>query len=102
MMLKVSKTEVLHFTSRFIRNTTIFHITAGDSVVDLVPDARDLGVIMDSHMTMQPHTNYICRGASFALKTISSIRKYLDKPTTEKLIHAYSSLQLQQHSHRTS
>ena len=94
LVLNDSKTEVLHFTSRFAKNPSIPNITAGEAVVNLVPNARDLGVILDTHMTMRPHINNITRSASFALKKISSIRKYLDRQSCEKLVHAFISSRL--------
>ena len=94
LVLNDSKTEVLHFTSRFAKNPSIPNITAGEAVVNLVPNARDLGVILDTHMTMRPHINNIIRSASFALKKISSIRKYLDRQSCEKLVHAFISFRL--------
>ena len=94
LVLNDSKTEVLHFTSRFAKNPSIANITAGEAVVNLVPNARDLGVILDTHMTMRPHINNITRSASFALKKISSIWKYLDGQSCEKLVHAFISSRL--------
>ena len=84
----------MHFTSRYAKTSSISHITAGEAVVNLVPKARDLGVILDTHMTMRPHINSITRSASFALKKISSIRKYLDRQSCEKLVHAFISSRL--------
>ena len=43
---------------------------------------------------MSPHVNNICRGASFALRKIGKIRRYLDKSTTEQLVHAFVSSKL--------
>ena len=40
-------------------------------------------------MTMRPHINSITRSTSFALKKISSIGKYLDRQSCEKLVHAF-------------
>ena len=89
LVLNDNKTEVLQFTSRFAKNPSIANITAGEAVVNLVPHARDLGVILDTHITMRPHINNITRSASFALKKIRSIRKYLDRQSCEKLVHAF-------------
>lgn len=89
LVLNDSKTEILHFTSKFSTDCSISNITAGDANVNLVSQARDLGVILDDNMSMQPQINNICRSATFAIKKVSSIRKYLDKPTTEKLINAF-------------
>ena len=94
LVLNETKTEVLHFTSRFAKDSLISHITAGEAVVEFVSNARDLGVILDTHMTMRPHINNISRSASFALKKISSIRRYLDKSSTEKLVHSFISSRL--------
>ena len=93
LVLNDSKTEVLHFTSCFAKNPSISNITAGEAVVNHVPNARDLSVILDTHMTMRPHINNITRSASFALKKIS-IRKYLDRQSCEKLVHAFISSSL--------
>ena len=38
--------------------------------------------------------NNICRSASLALRNIGHIRKYLDRTTTEKLVHAFLSNKL--------
>ena len=94
LVLNDSKTEVLHFTSRFINNPSISQITAGEAVVDLAQNARDLGVILDTQLTMRPHVNNITRSASFALKKISSIRKYMDSQSCEKRVHAFISSRL--------
>ena len=45
-------------------------------------------------MTMRPYIDNITRSASFALKKISSIRKYLDRQSCEKLVHAFISSRL--------
>ena len=40
---------------------------------------------------MQTHVNKVCRNASLALRKIGSIRPYLDKSSTEVLVHAFVS-----------
>ena len=62
--------------------------------MDTVVQAKDLGVIIDQKLSMIPHVNNICRLASLAIRNISRIRKYLDRNTTEKLVHAFVSSKL--------
>ena len=48
-----------------------------------------LGVVFDSGLRMSHHINNISKSAHIAIRKISSIRQYLDKPTTERLVHAF-------------
>ena len=54
-------------------------------------EARNLGVIFDKHLTMSGHVKNLCRTASLAIRNIGRIRKYLDQPITERLVHAFVS-----------
>ena len=59
--------------------------------------AKNLGVMFDKHLNMCmmcEHVNQICRKAQFLLKKIVDIRKCLSIVTTEHLIHAYVTSQL--------
>ena len=89
LMLNDSKTEIIHLTSRFIQSSPISSIQIGDSDVDTASSARNLGVVIDSNMTMSKQINSICKSASFALYKIGKLRKYLDQSSTEKLVHAF-------------
>lgn len=55
---------------------------------------KDLGVTLDHHLKMTDHINNLCKSASFSLKRIGSIRKYLNKTSTERLVHAFISSKL--------
>ena len=84
-----SKTEVVHFSSRFSRLAPITTITFGNHTVASANEARNLGVILDRHLTMTSHVNSICRSASLALRNIGRVRKYLSQSSTERLVHAF-------------
>ena len=45
---------------------------------------RNLGVLFDSTYCLNDHVNKICQNINYQLYSIGKIRKYLDKPTTEK------------------
>jgi len=65
------------------------YISIGDARIAPSLKARNLGVIFDSSMTLQPHINNIVRLSSYHIRNIGKIRKYLDKSATEKVIHAF-------------
>ena len=90
LLLNDTKTEVVHLTSRFLRQLNpIASLTIGLSEVDVADEARNLGIVMDKHMTLSTHINNICRSASYAIHKIGQIRRFIDQPTTERLVHAF-------------
>jgi hypothetical protein len=50
---------------------------------------RDLGLIIDSCLTMEPQANNACRIAFLYLRNISRHRIYLDKHATKMLVNAF-------------
>lgn len=90
LLLNDSKTEVLHLSSRFVRNPThLSTIGVGDAEVDIASEVRNLGALMDQHMTLKSHVNKVCRAACLAISKIGRIRRYIDRSTAERLIHAF-------------
>ena len=89
LMLNDSKTEVLHVTSRFTNKLHLNDINVGGSSVSTSPCVRDLGVIFDDTLKMTKHINVLCRNATFAIRKIGYLRRYLDQDSTEKLVHAF-------------
>ena len=63
-------------------------ITIGDSQITPSSQARNLGVIFDSTMTLKPHISNV-RVSSFHIINISRIRKYLNQSAAEQIIHAF-------------
>jgi hypothetical protein len=90
LILNNSKTEILHVFSNFSRNVSNPpYITVGSSPILPKDQTRNLGVLFDNHVNFKSHISNICSTASFALRNIGKIRKYLDGPTTERLVHAF-------------
>ena len=90
-MLKVNdgKTEVILFASK--HNAKIMDpvkVLVGDVLVQSVPVVRDLGVMLDTNMSMEKHINTVCKSAYFQLRKISHIRRSLTETATKTLIHA--------------
>ena len=86
LVLNDSKTEIIHFTSRFATPREFPSIYVGGTAVEPTSQVRDLGVVFDKHLNMVQHVNNLCRSATFALSKIGKLRKYLDPVSTQKLI----------------
>ena len=90
LLLNDAKTEVVHILSRFkTESSSISSITVGQAHVNVVDEARNLGIVMDKHMTLTTHVNNICRSACLAIHKVGQIRKYIDRQTTERLVNAF-------------
>ena len=90
LKLNDEKTEFLLFGSRQqLSKVCLPFITIGDSQITPSSQARNLGVIFDSTMTLKPHTcisNIVCV-SSFHIRNISRIRKYLKQSAAEQIMH---------------
>ena len=89
LKLNSSKTEVLHIKSRFRSHIPLPPFQIDGVEVVPVKKVRNLGVLFDDQFTMHSYVSSKCRSASFALQKISKIRPFIDKGTTEKLVHAF-------------
>ena len=83
------KTEVIHLSSRFSSPANVPGININGFNILPQSAARDLGVIIDSHLLMTKHVNNVCKSAFLSIRNIGRIRKYLDQETCEKLVHAF-------------
>ena len=56
------KTEVLHLTSRFVKNPSLgSQLRVVGVPVDITSKTRNLGVIMDANFTLSSHINDLCK-----------------------------------------
>jgi hypothetical protein len=90
-MLKLNddKTEIMHFTSKYQKSVPLQSVSVGTSNIVPSDHAKNIGVTMDCHMTMDKHVSRLCSSASLAIHSIGKIRCYLDQISTERLVHAY-------------
>ncbi|PFX12680.1 Uncharacterized protein K02A2.6 [Stylophora pistillata] len=89
-----SKTEIIHFLSRFSKNPPFRNINIGDDIINLSNTVRDIGVMLDSVMNLRPLINSICKSSSLAIRNIGRVHKYLSTQQSERLIHAFISSRL--------
>ena len=81
------KTEVIHFSSRYRACELVGEFRVGGASISLTPAARDLGVTVDSKPQLDKHGNNICKSASFAIKNIARIRRFLSQSDCERCLH---------------
>ena len=64
-------------------------VTVGDTEISSSDKARNLGVIFDSFMNLEPHITQVCRVASMHLSNVRKIRNMLTDEAASQLIHAF-------------
>lgn len=90
LKLNDDKTEFLLFGSRQqLLKINVPYIKIGDAQILPSSEARNLGVVFDSCMTLKPHISNIVRSSYLHIRNIGRIRKYLNHSATEQIIHAF-------------
>ena len=69
--------------------TEFILLSIGGSCVSPSSSVRNLGVILDSELSMQPQISSVCKSAYFHLRNIARIRKYLTESAARSLVHAF-------------
>ena len=95
LKLNDDKTEALLFQfSSYLRPSTIsLHdsITLGSHNIPFSDSARNLGVHLDSNLSMKKHVIKFCQTAYFELKRLSSVRRFLTEDAAKTLVTPISS-----------
>ena len=88
--LKVNgeKTELLLLSSRYRPSPSLGFVRVGGEVIKPSSSVCNLGVILDPSVDMEDHIKKMCNTCHFHLTNISKIRSYLDRESTEAIIHA--------------
>jgi len=97
--LNAEKTQLRWLGSRHqLAKLTISHLplssTTSSSTVDIVSTANDLGVILDSQLTMTTHVSSVCRAGFFQLRQLRSVRRSLTTEATRALLQTFISCRL--------
>ncbi len=88
LKLNDDKTNILFFSSTPLKTTTPVAVTIGANLISPSAAAKNLGVTLDSTMSLAPHITNICKAANYHLYRISRIRKYLTPNATQTIIHS--------------
>ena len=92
LRLNPDKTEFIWFGTRHQLSTL------NPRSVSVIPSSstsvRDLGVIVDSELTMEGHISKLCQSCFFQLRRLRSIRHSLSRHALLTLVHAFISSRL--------
>ena len=92
LQLNPSKTELIWFGSHVsLRKIAAndLSLRVGNDVVTPVDAVRDLGVILDSELTMQRHVNKVASACFFHIRRLKQIRRLLGPEATATVISAF-------------
>lgn len=76
-------------SSRYRPSPSLEFVRVGAEVIQPSSSVRNLGVILDPSIDIEDHIKKICKTCHFHLTNISKIRSYLDRESTEAIIHAF-------------
>jgi len=95
LRLNPSKTQVLWLGSRYlVDRITVRHVPVLSSLVQVVDSVRDLGVVIDSHLTTADHVTAVCRAAYFLLRQLRLITRSLSVDAAMTLVQSFISCHL--------
>ncbi|XP_072046983.1 uncharacterized protein [Amphiura filiformis] len=63
-------------------------LKVGDSIIKPSDTVRNLGIILDSRLSMTPHINSMISSISFQLRNIRRIKRFLDHDTLHAVVRA--------------
>ena len=84
LVLNDSKTELVHFSSKFIESSSFPGLKIGDTTIKPSSNVRDLGAVMDPYLEMLQHVNSVCKGALAGIRKIGQIRHYLNQDSAPR------------------
>ena len=68
---------------------SLLSIQVGDKTIAATPAAHNIGVMVDSALSMEQQVTSVCRACYAGLRDVARARKYLTEETTKKLISAF-------------
>ena len=89
LKLNKDKTEFLLLSSKHNPQCSLPVLHFGNDLIQPSSQARNIGVIFDSTISMIPHVKNICKTSFYHLRNIAKIRKFISFKTTEMLVHAF-------------
>ena len=90
LQLNGDKTDfVITGSTYLLKKLNISTIQVGDSTISTSPYVKNLGVIFDSHLSMEQQVSALCKSCDHQIHMIGKILKFLTPRTTEQLVHSF-------------
>ena len=94
LKINYDKTEFLVITSVHARLTDEPVLSIGHEDIPPSKSCKSLGVIFDSHFSMESQANNMCCATPFHLRSISSVCHLLTDSATAQIVHSLITLRL--------
>ncbi len=88
LKLNDDKTELIIFQPRRSTTTDNQSLVINQNNISSSKEVKNLGVILDSTMSLRQQINSICKASYGQLRLIYQIRKYLNNAATTSLVHS--------------
>ena len=89
LKLNGSKTEIMVSSSRHhLVRKPIEHLLFDGQELHPQDFVKNLGVTLNPTFNMESHVNAICKSVHYHIRNIWKIRKYLDRKSSEAIVHA--------------
>jgi hypothetical protein len=89
LFLNVQKTEFIALSSKMKSSSLLaIPLRVGNMIVKSKACVRDLGVMVDNHLSMDSHVLKVTKSAFFFLRMIGKVRRYLSPFHATLLVHA--------------
>ena len=90
LKLNSEKTQFIWLGSyQQIQKVTVESIDLAGSTLTFQSSVNDLGVLIDSQLTMREHVQRVCRSSFYQLRQLRVIRSSLSMKTCTALVHAF-------------
>lgn len=89
LKLNKDKSELLVLSSSHRLRPALDAVMIANETVSATSTARNIGVLFDESLSLIPHVTAVCKSASFHLRNIYKIRKYLTHDSAVTVIHAF-------------
>jgi len=95
LKLNENKTQVIWLgTHQQFSKITAQSLTLLNATVQFTNNVNDLGILLDSQLTMADHISALSRSCFFQLRQLRSIKQSLTLEATKTLVHAFVSSRL--------
>lgn len=84
------KTEIIPCATKpKLKTLQADHLNLNNTRIEFSFKAKNLGLNLDSALSMEVHVNHLCKVLNFELRKLSQIRQYLDINATKTLASAF-------------
>ena len=95
LKLNTDKTQFIWLGSRQqLQKVRVNAVHLGTDVVNFQTTVGNLGVTIDSQMTMTAHVRRICRTSFYQLRQLRTVRRSLSSEACTTLVHAFVTIRL--------